>query len=120
MLQVAQIGRFLVGAGSACAFISCMQIAASMFPKRYFVLLGGATNMMGTLGGLLGGYPVAKAVNSIGWQYTTFVLAAIGCILCVVIFMSFPSEVRSKESDTLKRNKSMIVNDTIQLVQDGS
>ncbi|MBQ9441332.1 MAG: MFS transporter [Alphaproteobacteria bacterium] len=117
MLQVAQIGRFLVGAGSACAFISCMQIAASMFPKRYFVLLGGATNMMGTLGGLLGGYPVAKAVNSIGWQYTTFVLAAIGCILCVVIFMSFPSEVRSKESDTLKRDKSMIVNDTLQLVK---
>ena len=118
MLQIAQIGRFLVGAGSACAFISCMQIAASMFPKRYFVLLGGATNMMGTLGGLLGGYPVAKAVNSIGWQYTTFILATIGCILCAVIFISFPSEVSGKkDSDNTRRNKSMIVKDTLQLVK---
>ena len=117
MLQVAQIGRFLVGAGSACAFISCMQIAASMFPKRYFVLLGGATNMMGTLGGLLGGYPVAKAVNALGWQHTTFILAAIGFILCIVIFISFPSSVTENNSSNTRRNKSMIIKDTLQLIK---
>ncbi len=118
MLQVAQIGRFLVGAGSACAFISCLQVASNMFPKRYFVLLGGATNMMGTLGGLLGGYPVAKAVNTIGWQYTTYILAAIGCILCALIFITFPSETsNNNESNNTKRNKSMIIKDTLQLIK---
>ncbi len=124
MLQVAQLGRFLVGAGSACAFISCMQVAANMFPKKYFVLLGGATNMMGTMGGLLGGFPVAKAVNSVGWQYTTFILAAIGCILCAVIFISFPSEIsvsngksENKSKNSIKRSMSMIIRDTLQLVK---
>ena len=118
MLQIAQIGRFLVGAGSACAFISCLQVASNMFPKRYFVLLGGATNMMGTLGGLLGGYPVAKAVNTIGWQYTTFILAVVGIVLCAVIFFTFPSEMsNNKYSNNTKRDKSMIIKDTLQLVK---
>lgn len=97
ILQIAQLGRFLVGAGSACAFISCLQIAATMFSPKYFVILGGATNMMGTLGGLLGGYPVAKAVNTFGWVKTTFILAAIGLILCALIFIFFPSDEKKQK-----------------------
>ena len=96
-LYIAQIGRFLVGAGSACAFISCLQIAAKLFPVKYFVIFAGATNMMGTLGGALGGYPVAMAVNSIGWQTTTYCLSGIGIVIALLVFIFIPKNIAIKE-----------------------
>lgn len=100
-IYIAQIGRFLVGAGSACAFISCLQIASQMFPVKYFPILAGATNMMGTLGGLFGGMPIAKAVNSIGWQNTTYWLAGIGVLIILLIFIFIPNNIRVKNNSDM-------------------
>lgn len=99
-IYTAQIGRFLVGAGSACAFISCLQIAANLFHKKYFVLLAGITNMMGTLGGLFGGPPIARAVNSIGWQNTTYLLAVIGLVIAGFVFILVPKKLGQERADT--------------------
>ena len=112
-LHISQIGRLLVGMGSACAFISCLQIASNMFPKHYFVLLAGITNMMGTLGGLFGGMPVAKAVQVYGWQNTTYALASGGAILCILTMLIFP-----KEEKTTKTNKiSTLFKDVLKLIR---
>lgn len=97
-IHIAQIGRFLVGAGSACAFISCLQIAANLFPKRYFVILAGITNMMGTLGGLFGGPPVARMVNKLGWQGATYWLAAIGVVILILVFIFVPKKLKEPEN----------------------
>lgn len=67
-LLVAMIGRFLIGAGSACAFISCTKIVVNWFPLAHFPLVVGFTNAMGTLGGILGGVPSAFLVNRYGWS----------------------------------------------------
>ena len=107
-IVVAQIGRFLVGCGSACAFISCLQIAANLFPKRYFVVLAGITNMMGTLGGLFGGFPVARAVNVLGWQNATYILATIGIIIAILIFMLVPKNMGEQKPKT--NNQSIAIN----------
>ncbi|MDR3031441.1 MAG: MFS transporter [Holosporales bacterium] len=101
-ISVAQIGRFLVGAGSACAFISCLQISANLFPKKYFVILAGVTNMMGTIGGLLGGAPIAKAVNSIGWHNTTYALASIGIFIAILIFVFVPKRITKKAKSAIQ------------------
>lgn len=99
-IYIAQIGRFFVGAGSACAFISCLQIATSLFPKKYFVLIAGITNMMGTLGGLFGGLPVAKSVNSIGWQNTTLYLSLFGIFLIILVFIFIPKKIEHIDEDS--------------------
>jgi MFS family permease len=49
-IHIAQLGRLLIGAGSACAFVSCLQIATSLLPVKYFPMIAGITNMMGTVG----------------------------------------------------------------------
>lgn len=89
-LYVAEIGRFLIGAGSACAFISSLHIASVMFPPKYFVTLAGATNMMGTFGGLFGELPVAKLVNTIGWRPALYWFSASGLLLLVLILIFIP------------------------------
>lgn len=94
-LYIAQFGRCLVGTGGACAFISCLQIASSLFPRKYFAIFAGISNMMGTLGALCGGFPIAKCVNLIGWQETIIFLAIIGIIIAIIAFLFIPKEIRS-------------------------
>lgn len=105
---IAQIGRFLVGAGSACAFISCLQIISKMFPIKYFPVLAGVTNMMGTLGGLFGGMPVAKAVNSFGWQNTTYLLAGIGCLIALLVFFFIAKNTGGQDAKDIRNDTHII------------
>lgn len=114
-IYVAQIGRFLVGAGSACAFISCLQIAANLFPKKYFVVLAGITNMMGTLGGLFGGPPVAKLVNNLGWQTTTYWLACVGIAIAILVFIFVPKKLQATE--TKRKVTEPIVHTVLKLMK---
>jgi len=75
-----QMGRFLIGAGSACAFISCLKVVAEWFSPTKFAVMLGMTNMMGTLGGIIGQPPLAWMVNNLGgWRQTTMILAAGRC-----------------------------------------
>ncbi len=118
-MYVAQMGRFLVGAGSACAFISCLQIAANLFPKKYFVILAGITNMMGTLGGLFGGAPVAKAVNTFGWQNATYMLGAIGIVIAILIFVLVPKNMGDANlcQKTASQNSKSVLNNISKLLR---
>jgi MFS family permease len=80
----AQGGRFLIGAGSACAFISCLKVVAEWFSPTKFAVMLGLTNMMGTTGGTFGGPPLAWMVNNLGgWREATMVLAIIGIVVTV-------------------------------------
>jgi predicted MFS family arabinose efflux permease len=106
----AQMGRLLVGAGSACAFISCLQIASRLFSKEKFVILVGLTNVMGTLGGLLGGFPIARSVNAFGWQNTTFILAGIGVFIVMLILVFIPSNLDSKSESSRPIQGSIVTN----------
>ena len=85
-LATAQMGRFLIGAGSSCAFISCLKITAVWFRPAQFALIAGLTNMMGTLGATFGGRPLAMMVNSVGWRQAVFTTALAGI---PVIFISW-------------------------------
>ncbi|MDR3151731.1 MAG: MFS transporter, partial [Holosporaceae bacterium] len=92
-VYVAQLGRCFVGAGAACAFVSCLQIASVVFSSKYFAIFVGITNMMGTMGGLCAGFPLAMCVNSIGWQNTTFALVFIGAFIALLVFLVVPKTV---------------------------
>lgn len=86
-LIMAQSGRFLIGAGSACAFLSCLKVAADWFSPAKFALLSGLTNMMGTLGGTFGGRPLAVLVNTYGWRLSTMIVAAAGVVMTVLAWV---------------------------------
>lgn len=82
-LAYAEFGRFLMGAGSACAYLSTAKIAAEWFSPRKFALLTSITMGMGTLGGTFGGKPFAVIVNSYGWRDAMMIAAAAG--VCVTL-----------------------------------
>jgi sugar phosphate permease len=92
-ILICKIGRFLMGAGSACAYISCLKLAVSWFDLKYFSLFAGLTNMLGTIGGVLGTTPLAYLVEQKGWRQSMMILCYIGIfvtILCYIAIQDFP------------------------------
>lgn len=87
VLWAAQTGRFFMGAGSACAYLSCMKIATEWFHTDRFALISGISMFMGTLGGSFGGLPFAVLVNAVGWRSSMLIFAFVGLLLSVVAFL---------------------------------
>ena len=114
-LFLAQIGRLLIGAGSACAFISCLKISAEWFPVSMFAMLAGVCQAMGTVGGTFGGRPFAMLVNAIGWQEALILAAAVGLGIMAAAWLLIrdkptpPLSDKSSESPTLMEGLKVVV-----------
>lgn len=97
-LFMAQLGRFLIGAGSACAFLSCLKIGSEWFLPAQFAIIAGLTNMMGTLGGMFSGPPFALLMNAYGWREATVIAAVVGLGLAIMCW--FVIKERPTTTDT--------------------
>jgi len=80
----AQFGRFLIGAGSACAYICCLKIASVWFDKSKFAFIAGISMMMGTFGGMFGGAPFARLANVQGWRSAMLIAAVVGTVVMLL------------------------------------
>ncbi len=86
-LHVAQMARLILGAGSACAFISCLKIASEWFCSTRFAFIAGLTNMLGTLGGTFAAVPLSILVNHASWQQATLWLAYAGVGITLISWL---------------------------------
>lgn len=96
-----QIGRFLIGASAASAFICCGKIAGE-FDKRKYSMLMGIAMCMGCCGGIAGTAPTAYMVSHIGWRNATFVISAIGILLAVIALLC----IKTTKTIAKKENNS--------------
>ena len=87
---LACFGRFLVGFGSAFAFVGVLKLASMWLPLRFFGLINGITNTLGMLGGMFGSIYLENIVVSSGWQATIKISAAAAFILAAFIGFAMP------------------------------
>ncbi len=85
--HVAQMSRFLIGMGSAFAFIGCLKIGAQWLTMSSFPLVIGLTNLCGTLGALSGGKPMSYLVNEFGWREMLMQLSFVGLVITLVLLI---------------------------------
>ena len=85
-LGVAELGRMLVGFGSAFAAVGCLKIAANWFPMERFAMLTGLMVMVGMTGAAFGEIPLALLVDNIGWRASMMILAGVGTGLAIAIW----------------------------------
>lgn len=69
-LWLAYAGRFLVGASVAVAWVTCMKLAGHWFPANRFATVTGMALLLGNLGGITAGVPLALGVELFGWRAT--------------------------------------------------
>lgn len=98
-LYTAEIARFLIGAGSACAYLSCTTVAAHWFRPEKFAVIAGITMMMGTFGGMFGGKPFAILANAVGWRQAMIFAAFVGISIMFIAWTIIRAPItQSKEN----------------------
>lgn len=80
-----QVSRLLIGAGSACAFMASLKVAADSLPPTKRGLLVGATLTAGTMGALATGKLLVTLLDTVGWRQSILTVAFIGILLFAVL-----------------------------------
>lgn len=86
-LPLAGCGRFLVGLGSAFAFVGVLSLALHWLPRRFFSLVTGLVTTLGMLGVVYGEVKVTTLTSSMGLSYVLNITVVAGAILTGLIFL---------------------------------
>lgn len=84
---LASLSRFLIGAGSAFAFVGVLKLAAVWLPRSRFAFFVGLTTSLGMAGAMVGDVGMAWVVQSFGWQKVIFISAVFGFFLAFIFFL---------------------------------
>lgn len=99
-IWVADLARFLMGAGSAFAFVGMVYISSHWFSGKTLALLVGVGNSIGMLGAVFGEGPLSLLVQEISWRPTMFLLGGVGLVLGLIIFIAVRNDPPGMESHT--------------------
>jgi MFS family permease len=90
---LANIGRFLQGAGGAFALIGAVYLITKNFPASVGASLIGATQMFGMAGGSAGQFLVGPIIkNGTSWDRFWIYAGCIGLVISVVLLILLPKE----------------------------
>lgn len=82
-LDLALLGRTLIGLGVSVTFIAMLKIIAVSFDERRFASLVGLSMLVGNLGSVLAGAPLSWLAQITGWRVIFVGLAAVSLALGV-------------------------------------
>ncbi len=106
-VYLAALGRFLVGIGSAFAFVGVLVIAARWFDGKYFAFLVGMTQLLAVLGAICGAAPLAKGVDVFGWRGMMYILVVVGIVLSGFAVIFLKDRPEHMHQDFLKPEKHL-------------
>lgn len=87
IVWVAALGRFLMGFGSAFAFVGVLKLATLWLPENRLAMISGMTSALGPIGAMLGDNFLDMFVEKLGWIKTLNITAIFGIGLAVVLWM---------------------------------
>jgi len=115
-----KVARIMIGAGSAGAFISTTKLIRSWFDEAKYAKIVGITVTVGLMGGMFGGKPVGFLKDSVGWQHTFFIIALIGAVIALLIFVfvrnSEDFKAVQQEDNIIKRAWDKMISEKIYLI----
>lgn len=101
VLAMAELARFVMGFGSAFAFVGVLALANQWLSSRYFAFIAGLTTSLGMFGAMEGELILAKITEDLGWQTTMYYAGCVGFALSLVIlFVIRDNPERERMSDT--------------------
>jgi len=108
--SVAASGRFLVGLGSAFAFVGVLKLATLWLPEDKLAMVAGIATALGTVGAMVGDNLLGYMVEWTGWQQTVNLSAVFGIGLIFLLWFGIRDHKRhQKHSGTIHSfQKNMI------------
>jgi sugar phosphate permease len=101
------LSRSAIGASAACAFIAPLTLTSHWFSPKRFALVAGLVQLMGCLGAMIGGEPIAMLAQSLGWRSTLLYAAIIGFFLSSAMWLiirDHPNHIKEDPSHQAKIN----------------
>lgn len=101
------IGRFLIGIGSAFAFIGALILGARWFEAKYFAMITGVVQFMGSMGAIIGVFPIAILLNHFSWRTTQMGAGLFGIVLALLfwfVIRDHPPKAINKAKHTIIKN----------------
>ncbi len=86
-LFIAGIGRLLIGASSAFAFIAMVYVSSHWFPLKKRAFLIGIANSLAMLGASAGTGPLTMIIDSMGWRKAISLFGIFGILLGFAIYL---------------------------------
>ena len=99
-IEIAYLGRVLIGIGSAVGFLSSLALAGKWFPPHRFAFLAGLVMFFGMTSGILASGPLAVFVESYGWRAAMWSLGGFSILLAVMVFIfvrNAPEQILQKD-----------------------
>lgn len=94
--------RIIIGLGSAFAFVGCLKLAADWFPAYKFAFIVGLTNLLGVVGAIIGGSPLASAVEVFGWRSVMYGSGVIGLFITALLLHILPRINTNKNTTKIR------------------
>jgi MFS family permease len=95
-----EIGRLVLGLGSASGFIGCTKVISELIHPRKYPLFVGISMFVGCLGGICGSLLTAYLVSHFGWRSTTYAIAVFAFLLAILATrISKPKYEQKSETD---------------------
>jgi len=86
-LELALVGRTLIGLGVSVTFIAMLKIIAVSFDERHFATLVGLSMLIGNLGSVLAGAPLSWLAQATGWRGIFVALAGVSMLMGVACWV---------------------------------
>ncbi len=119
--QMLQISRFIIGAGSATAFMCALKIIADYFPPNKKALLMGTTLTFGTVGALVSGNILLYFIQQYGWRIAGYISSCAGVILFFIAIFSLKSlniELKDDPSSASKFSFYKFLSTIVEILKD--
>lgn len=101
-LWLAQVGRVLIGVGSAAAFLSCSRVIVEWFPQSKRAQMFALSMSLGIVGGLFGGAPLAKLSDAFGWRQSLIIV----CVMGFAVFLANAFFLKSPKKENEEKQKA--------------
>ena len=85
-IELAYLGRILIGIGSSVGFLGSLALAKRWFPERRFAFLAGLSMFTGMTSGMVAQAPLAYFVDEFGWRSSLMLLGGLGFALAGLVF----------------------------------
>lgn len=94
-IEMAILGRTLVGLGVSMLFVPTMKILTEWFKPREFARMTGILLAMGGAGSLISTTPLALLTDQLGWRFAFIIVGVLTLLLAALVW----SIVRDRPSD---------------------
>ncbi len=82
---IACAARWVIGFTSAFSFIGALLLASRWYPAKYYAMIAGLVQFMGSMGAIAGETPIALLAEKFGWRPTAVWSALGGLILALLL-----------------------------------